>query len=188
MFEVPAQRWADLSENGYGVALLNDCKYGYDTRDNVMRLTLLRAPKSPGRTADVNKTHTFTYALLPHAGVFGPEVVRAGYELNVPVLARPARRSGGAPDTASFLSVSNPRAVIETVKRAEDDDGLIVRVYEACGGRGPCSLSLSLPFKRVYETNLMEKVERELTAKAGAVRFGLGPFEIKTFKFVGVRA
>lgn len=88
MFEVPAQKWADLSEGDYGVALLNDCKYGYDVRDNVMRLSLLRAPKYPGENTDVNRTHRFVYAILPHSGTHVNGVVRAGYELNVPLISR----------------------------------------------------------------------------------------------------
>ena len=129
-FEVAGQRWADLSETDYGVAILNDCKYGYDIRDNVMRLTLLKAPLWPDSAADINQTHTFTYSLLPHEGDFAAGgVVRAGCELNSPVagmLAPPRKGSAGA--SASWLSVSGDNVIIETVKKAEDDDGLIVRL------------------------------------------------------------
>src|SRR5690606_8833709 len=93
-FEVPAHRWADLSEGNYGVALLNDSKYGHDVKDHVMRLTLLRSPVSPDPGADLG-VHDFTYALLPHAGDWrAGDVTRAAHELNVPLRVVPGAASG----------------------------------------------------------------------------------------------
>ncbi|MFC1806252.1 alpha-mannosidase, partial [Planctomycetota bacterium] len=144
-FEVVAHKWADLSEGDYGVALLNDAKYGHDIRGNVIRLSLLRAPKMPDPNADVGKTHTFTYSLLPHPGDFKAGVVRRGYELNVPVIAEPVAPSKGArPAAASLLSITGDNVVIDTVKKAEDDDALIVRLYEAHACRGRRTLTLGL--------------------------------------------
>ncbi|MBU0715570.1 MAG: hypothetical protein KJ964_09480 [Verrucomicrobia bacterium] len=183
MFEVPAQRWADLAEGDYGVALLNDCKYGHDIRDNVMRLTLLRAPKSPGKNADVNKTHQFTYAILPHAGIYTNGVVREGYELNVPATAKVVNAKGGRlPARMSCMSISGGNIVIETVKKAEDDNGLIVRMYEAHGCRGRHEFVTNLPVKRVFETNLMEKEEKRLVMKNGKLVLEFKPFQIVTVK------
>jgi alpha-mannosidase len=185
MFEVPAQKWADLSESDYGVALLNDCKYGHDTRDNVMRLTLLRAPKSPGNTADVGKPHTFTYALLPHSGGYVNGVVRAAHELNVPMLAQTATaRAGQVPPVLSRFAVSSESVVIDTVKKAEDDGGIIVRLYEAHGTRGRCDFTTTLPVKRVIETNLMEKEERALAFRGGKATLRFLPFQIVTLKLI----
>jgi len=184
-FEVAAQKWADLSESDYGIALLNDCKYGHDTRDNVMRLTLLRAPKSPGKTADVNKTHRFTYSILPHEGDYTNGVVRAGYELNVPVIAESVKASKGAmPARQSFFSVSGENVVIDAVKKAEDDNGIIVRMYEAHGQRGRRTFSTSLPVKRIIETDLMEREERVLKHRKGKVSLTFKPFQIRTIKLV----
>ncbi|MCC6487853.1 MAG: alpha-mannosidase [Candidatus Hydrogenedentes bacterium] len=188
-FEVPAQKWADLSEGNYGVALLNDCKYGYDVKGNVLRLTLLRAPKWPGKTADVNQTHHLTYALLPHAGDFSNGVVRAGYELNAPVLAKiPGKQSRSQrttlPPSASHMTVTGDNVIIESVKKAEDDNGIIVRLYEAHGWRGRSTLRTSLPVARALETDLMERVERELTLRSGGVALSFKPFEIKTVKLM----
>uniref|UniRef100_A0A667G509 Mannosidase alpha class 2C member 1 n=1 Tax=Lynx canadensis TaxID=61383 RepID=A0A667G509_LYNCA len=116
-FEVWAHRWMDLSEHGFGLALLNDCKYGASVRGNVLSLSLLRAPKAPDATADMGR-HEFTYALMPHKGSFQDAgVIPAAYSLNFPLLALPA--PGPAPAAAwSAFSVSSPAVVLETVKQA----------------------------------------------------------------------
>jgi alpha-mannosidase len=177
-FEVCAQRWADLSETGYGVSLLNDCKYGYDAHENVLRLTLLRGPQHPDPEADRGR-HTFTYALLPHAGnwVEG-ETVRRAAELNVPLVCRPAETvSSSAP--ASYLSVAGP-AVLETVKPADDGDGWILRLYEPHGARG--AVILRGGFRSASECNLVEEGARPLAITDGALSFPIGPFEIKALR------
>ena len=186
MFEVPAQKWADLSEGDYGVALLNNCKYGHDIRGHVMRLTLLRAPKSPGKNADVNRTHRFTYALFPHAGDYRQGgVVQAAYELNVSATVAAVERAGGPmPRVASLLSVSGDNVVIETVKKAEDDGGVIVRLYECHGCRGRRVLRIGLPVTRAVETDLMEREERALTVRNGALALAFKPFQIRTVKLM----
>ncbi len=126
-FETCAHKWADLSEGNYGVALLNDCKYGYDIHDNVIRLSLLKSATSPDPQADQGE-HRMTYSLLPHVGDWRTDVVPAAYDLNDPLILR--RVTGGATDTAnvsaltSLVSVSAPNVIIETVKYAEDGNGL----------------------------------------------------------------
>lgn len=185
MFEVAAQRWADLSEPDYGVALLNDCKYGHDIHGNTMRLTLLRAPKIPDKTADVNRTHLFTYSLLGHTGNHTNGVVRRAYELNVPLISTLSRSARGTLDaTQSWFSVSGENVIIDTVKKAEDDDSLIVRLYECHGCRGKHVFQTSLPVKRVIEVDLMEKEEKKLSFKHGTVSLNFGPFQIRTLKLV----
>ena len=184
-FEVPAQKWADLSEGNYGVALLNDCKYGYDIKDNIMRLTLLRAPKVPGKTADVNKKHTFTYSLFPHAGDFSADVVKEAYELNVPIRTMKVNNSAGdLPPKMGWLSIGGSNVVIDTVKKAEDDSGIIVRLYEAHGWRGRHILETSLPVRHAFETDLMENTIEEMRLKNGKITMDIKPFEIRTLKLV----
>jgi len=183
-FEVCAQRWADLSETGYGVSLLNDCKYGYDVHADVLRLTLLRGPQRPDPEADRGR-HTFTYALLPHAGnwVEG-ETVRRAAELNVPLVCRPAETDFSLPPAAlraaiSCLSVAGP-AVLETVKPADDGDGWILRLYEPHGARG--TVTLRGGFRTARECNLVEEGARPLAIADGALSFPIGPFEIKALR------
>ena len=183
MFEVCAHKWADLSEGNYGVSLLNDCKYGYDIKGNRMRLTLLRASKSPDPAADVNKTHCFTYSLYPHEGDFRQGTVRRGYELNVPLrTVFPVQKSAGDSASESFLSVDSEHIVIDTVKKCEDDDSMIIRVYEAHKTRGKALLQIWGNPAAVYETDLMEHPIKELTCRKGYIEFEYRPFEIKTFK------
>src|SRR5207249_8481778 len=128
----------------YGVALLNDCKYGHDIHGNVMRLSLLRAPTSPDPNAD-RGNHRFVYSLLPHPGDFRDAgVIEAAYDLNVPVRAVPVPAGPGrAPTDLSLLSVDRAGVVIEAVKRADREDALVVRMYESRGGRGSVVLDVT---------------------------------------------
>jgi len=181
-FEVCAQRWADLSEPGYGVALLNDCKYGYDIQGNVMRLSLLRAPGWPDPQAD-RGTHHFTYALLPHAGdLRDGRVVEAGYDLNVALRAvQPTPHAGAGGRRASFLRVDRPGVVVDAVKKAEDTDAMVVRLYEAWGQRGPVRLLCDRPVTRVHRSDLLESPYEQLeVADDRSIPLTLRPFEIVT--------
>jgi alpha-mannosidase len=183
-FEVCAQKWVDLSETGYGVALLNDCKYGHDIQGNVMRLSLLRAPVSPDPLADRGR-HEFTYSLLPHSGDLREgRVVDHACSLNVPLIVRELTPFAGTlPASHSFFLCSRPGAVVETIKVAEDGGAIIVRLYESEGGRGPLKLTTTLPVRKVWLTNLLETEERALPISNGVVRLDLKPFEIVTLKF-----
>jgi alpha-mannosidase len=180
-FEVCGQKWADLSEAGYGVALLNDCKYGYDIQGHVMRLSLLRAPISPDPLADRGHQR-FTYALLPHAGDLRTAgVIEEAYALNVPLIVRETQPSSGPlPASRSFFHLD--RGVIEAVKVAEEGRALIVRFYEAQGGRGSATLSTTLPVRKAWLTNLMEEEQDALPLKDGDIKVDLKPFEIVTVK------
>lgn len=182
-FEVCAHKWADLSEAGYGVALLNDCKYGYDIHDNVMRLSLLRSPAAPDPGADRGE-HVFTYSLLPHQGDFrAGRVLEEAYELNVPLRCEALTpRKGGLPAQRSFFSTDRAGVVIEAVKWAESGDGIIVRLYEAFGSRGPLLLQTSLPVARVFQTDMLENEETEIAVNPEGIRLTLVPFEILTLK------
>jgi len=183
-FEVCAQKWADLSEPGYGVALLNDCKYGYDIHGHVMRLSLLRAPISPDPLADRGH-HTFTYSLLPHAGDLRQgRVIQEAYALNVPLLVQKGKSSPGSlPSSHSFFQIDRPGAVIETIKVTEDGDGIIVRLYEAAGERGGVTLSTTLPARKAWLADLLENEQKALPLKDGSLRLDLTPFEIVTVKY-----
>ncbi|MCE9615596.1 MAG: alpha-mannosidase [Lentisphaerae bacterium] len=182
-FEVAGQKWADLSETGYGVALLNDCKYGHDIRGNVMRLSLLRAPKDPDPTADINKVHDFTYAILPHGGDFTQGVVREGYALNVPLQAHAvASHPGPLGALASAVGIDAENVIIDTIKQAEDDESIIVRLYEAHGARVRTRLQTAWPVRQAWETDLLERTQRRLTVRGGMMRLDFGPFQIRTVK------
>jgi alpha-mannosidase len=182
-FEVCAHKWADLSEPGYGVALLNDCKYGHDISGNVIRLSLLRASTWPDPVADRGH-HVFTYRLLPHAGdLRDAGVIDAGYDLNVPlraVLSSP--HPGALAPVGSMLSLDAPNVVIEAVKRAEEGDALVVRVYESWGRRGPATIRAPWDIRRAALTDLLERELGEVPPDGAQVELLLEPFEIKTVK------
>jgi alpha-mannosidase len=175
-FEVCAYRWADLSEPGVGLALLNDCKYGHATHRNVMRLSLLRAPTHPDPVADRGR-HQFRYALVPHAGDFrAAGIVQQAQAFNQPLLVAPTNAAAG---TKSFFSVNNPAVVIDTVKLAEDSRDVIVRLYEAHGSKARVKLNSALPVKAAATCDFLEHNTGRLAWRNG-VSLSLRPFEIVT--------
>lgn len=184
-FEVPAQKWVDLSEGGYGASLLNDGKYGHDVHDNVVRLTLLRGPTSPDPTADLGHHH-FVYSLLPHAGGWDENTVGQAYALNDPLIAWPtgrARPAAGRPGRAiPFLAVDRPNVVVETVKGAEDGRGVIVRLYESQRRRGTFRLEAGLPVLAAWHTNLLEEDQEPLDVEGRTVTASIRPYQIMTMR------
>ena len=184
-FEVCAQKWADLSEGDYGVALLNDCKHGYDIHGNVMRLSLLRSPTAPDQFADRGR-HEFVYALLPHVGDFREgEVIEHGYALNMPMhVVETEPRKGALAVQHSLFEVDRPGVTIEAVKYAENDNSVIVRLYEAHGSRGTVTLSTSLPVKHAFYADLMERTGAPLECERGRIGFAVKPLEIVTLKLI----
>jgi alpha-mannosidase len=182
-FEVCAHRWADLGEPGYGVALLNDCKYGYDIQGSVMRLSLLRAPTHPDPAADRGK-HRFTYALMPHPGDFRDAgVIAAAEDLNHPL--RMVRGGINTGEERSLLEVDTPQVVVEAIKRAEDSDAVIIRLYEAWGGHCRARIRTSLPASRAFLCDLLERNRDEVEMRNGELEVELAPFKILTLKLVG---
>jgi len=178
-FEVCGHKWADLSEAGFGVALMSDSKYGYATHGNVMRLSLLRSPKSPDPEADMG-SHTFKYALLPHAGsAIEADVIDEAYAFNMPLVLRSTRAE---PGTRNIFSTDVRNVVIETLKRAEAGDGLIVRLYESHGGRGTIMLTSDLAVRRASLCNGLEQELEELKWVNDSVSIDIKPFQIMTIK------
>jgi len=183
-FEVCAHKWVDLSEGDYGVALLNDGKYGHDTLDNMLSITLLKSPSAPDPQADRGE-HTFTYALLPHLGAFtAEEVVREAYNLNVPLTCVKAGHGAAEAKALRFCSVSNPNVVVEAVKKAEDGNAVIVRFYEAGNTRGQTTLTFDRRVKQASECNLLEEGDAPVKTRRNSVTVPVAPFEIKTLKIV----
>ena len=177
-FEVSAQRWIDLSEHGYGVSLLNDSKYGHNVKDNVMSISLLRSSTNPDPNADQGH-HEFTYSLYPHAGSWQDAgTVRRAYELNVPLVVT----QGVASKSTSLLVVDAGNIVIDWVKKAEDSDTMIVRLYEAHGARGPATVRFANEPASVCECDLMEENDTPVLVDSASVRMSFSPWEIKTLK------
>ncbi len=251
-FETAAQKWVDLSEGDYGVSLLNDCKYGHDIYENVIRLTLLRGTTAPDPLADLGE-HSFKYSLYPHSGSWGMETVREAYALNNPLIvyksqatshkarpefiegsqgARPAlslskgRKSqiasngsqvaSGTSHSAhrttmesniqhptsdlqpfdeaqdksqidhlqSLITVNRPNIIIETIKRAEDGNGVIVRMYESRRRRGPFKLTSNFPLSGAWRANILEQNQEEIPAQGTKLNFSIKPYQILTLRLI----
>ncbi|WP_029422807.1 alpha-mannosidase [Alicyclobacillus macrosporangiidus] len=176
-FESVGHQWVDLSERGYGVSLLNDCKYGHDVKDHTIRLSLIKSAIHPDPEADQGR-HEFTYALLPHAGDWceGGTVPEAWY------LNNPLTHVKGRPvvDRFSLFSVSAANVMIDAVKKAEDGDLVVLRVHEFAGARTTVSIRSDLTVRSWQECNLMEEPVGERQT-GGELTFTLRPYEIKTF-------
>ncbi len=184
-FEQCAHKWADLSEGDYGVSILNDCKYGYDILDSRMRITLLRAPTCPDRKGDLGM-HSFTYAYYPHTGTWQTGgTVNAAFQLNLPLKATDINAQDGTlPESYSYINCDNDDIIIDAVKQAQDGNGIILRVYESRRVRGERTLTLNIPFSKVYECNLMEENEGEIAFSGNEIKFNIKPFEVKTFRLI----
>ena len=183
-FEVCAHRWVDLSEGNYGVSLLNDCKYGHDIHENVIGLSLIKSSVRPDETAD-RGTHEFTYMLYPHTGdVRNCKVQQLATELNMPLLYI----SGNGLNEVKRLkeglfTVDCDHVYIDTVKKAEEEDAYIVRLYEFKNmAEKRVVIRCAFPIKRVVETNLVERELGEISFDGQGFEFDIAGFEIKTFK------
>ena len=176
-------RWADISDGKHGLSLLNDCKYGYDAKGNVLRLSLLRSPEWPDPHADEGH-HEFTYSIYTHSGGWKEALtIRQGYELNYKLISLPAGKHQGAlPPEHSFLQVPSENVIVSAVKKAEDDKALIVRFYEWSGKQGEITLQLPPGAESATETDLMEKPLGALSMSGNVVKVPTKPYEIKTIK------
>ncbi|MBN1155051.1 alpha-mannosidase [candidate division KSB1 bacterium] len=178
-FEAPAQRYVDLSDMDYGVALLNDCKYGHKVYGNVLDLNILRSPTSPDPQAD-RGTHELTFSLLPHTGALvDSDVFSEAAQLNQPPLLFEGfvNREVHAP-----LKLDSQDITVEVIKKAEREDALIVRLYEHRGKHASVNVVISPDYRRVAETNLMENELALLSVDDGHLKLDFKPFEIKTLK------
>ncbi len=182
-FEVCGHKWADLSEYGYGVSLLNDCKYGYDIHDGTMRLSLLKSATYPNPHAD-QELHQFTYSLYPHAGDFREAgTIQMAYDLNNPMRAlyQPPH-TGKLPALFSAVSSDSSNVIVEVLKQAESGDGIIVRLYDAYHMNADVVLSFGFPIVGAELCDLMEKSIKTLKIKDNRVKIHVKPFEIVTLK------
>ncbi|MFC0272681.1 alpha-mannosidase [Metabacillus herbersteinensis] len=174
-FETVGHQWADLSETGYGVSLLNDCKYGYDIKDQTIRLSLLKGAIYPDPTADQGE-HTFTYSLLPHLGDWrAGETVKQAWFLNNPMKVV---RGEFLPMERSFMNLTNDHVQVDAIKKKEEDAAVIIRLHEYEGRRGNVLIDFPKNVSRWSESNLMEQAEG--MEQTGKIELEINPYEIKT--------
>ena len=179
-FESCGQKWMDVSEGHYGVSLLNDCKYGHSVKDSCIGLTLIKSGTEPNPTTD-QEMHFFTYSLYPHAETWkAAGTVPQAFFLNQPALVS----NGGKPgESFSLASLNVPNVVLETVKKAEDGDGVILRMYECENARTPVTLTFNRPLASAESCNCLEEPDGEpVKVDGNKVSFLVKPFEIKTIR------
>ena len=182
-FEVCAHKYADLSDGGYGVAILNDCKYGYDIHDGVMQLSLFKTPTSPNEIADQGEI-VFTYSLCPHAGTFAQSDIPAlAYDLNNPMIAVKAMGDSDIlPVRYAAVSASDENVLCEVVKESECGDDTVLRFYESANKRTQTEITFGFHASKCYLCDMMENELEELPIVGGKVSVNLHGFEILTFK------
>jgi alpha-mannosidase len=175
-FELPMLRWVAMEEPGFGVALLNDCKYGYDAKGTTLRLTLLRAPTYPWDGADIG-THRFRYAAMLHGGVATGAVQEAAEAFDAPMSVVTGEGTAAAPEIATM---DNAAISIEAVKLAEEGGAVVLRLVERLGARAETALRPDPAFIGVRLANLLEEPLEALPLEDGLVALRFRPFEIKT--------
>lgn len=182
-FEESMHKWADLSDNGFGLSVINDCKYGCDIKNGHIRPTLFRCATNPNHIQD-REHHSFSFSIYPHAKrVNDSDVVKEGYNVNFPLYAIPQKAQEGtlAPEY-SLVSCDKDNVVIETVKVAEDSDNIIVRAYETWNSKTPVTLTFCDEILSATECNLMEEEDEAVAFDGNTLTATFKPFEIKTFK------
>ena len=180
-FEVGAHRFCDLSESGYGVALLNDGKYGHSAKGNVLGISLLRSPLYPDPFADEGE-HRFTYSLFPHPGDWtSAGVAQEAFTLNAPLFPVTAEDEA-LPQEFSLVEAKGLELALGSLKLAEEGEAVILRLYEPHGARGECTLRFGRPVERVERVNLLEEAEGPVEVHRGVVRLRVRPFEVVTLR------
>ncbi len=182
-FEESMHKWVDLSDNSFGLSVLNDCKYGCDVKNGHIRPTLFRCATRPNKIQD-REQHSFTFSIYPHEGkVNDSDVVRESFNVNYPLYAIPAAaHTGTLPNEYSFVSCDSDNVVVETVKVAEDSDAIIVRAYETWNSKTPVVLTFTSDILEATECNLMEEEDVAVEYSGNTLSSTFKPFEIKTFK------
>jgi alpha-mannosidase len=182
-FEVCMHKWVDVSEDNYGISILNDCKYGISVHDGNIGVSLLKSAIYPNPEAD-KEHHEFTISLLPHEGNFKEAgTIPQAYLLNNPMTTVIKNNAGGSiSEEYSFVSSDCDNVIIEAVKKAEDSDDIIVRLYECYNRRSDVCLTFAKDIKAAYECDMLENNIEAVVSEGNSVYFKMKPFEIKTLK------
>ncbi|MDF2842555.1 MAG: Alpha-mannosidase [Herbinix sp.] len=183
-FEASAHNFIDLSDDDYGVSILNDCKYGHEVNGNTMMLTLLKGPMNPDPESDLGE-HYFTYSIYPHKENWKrAETLMRGLQLNQPLYAISFVPADKGLSEMSFVSVDADNIVLEALKKSEDGKGYILRVSEKKGRSGLVTVDLVKTFKDIYECNMIERDEELFAQGTDKLSIVMKPFEVKTFKMI----
>ena len=182
-FEVPAHKYLDLSEHSYGVSLINDCKYGCDVKNSTISITLLKSGTNPDPKADQIE-HDIVYELCPHKSDFRDAgIIKKAYELNNPMKAfKVSSQSGKLNDEFSLISDLSENVFVETIKKAEDSDDIVIRLSEQFGDRGVVRFKVNCDFESAELCDMLENKISKLKSKDGYVEITMAPYSIETVK------
>jgi len=173
-----------MSQGDCGISLLNDCKYGFQAKENMIGLTMLRSSKDPDPESDMGE-HSFTYSIFPHEGDWRQAGTHwEALDLNDPidVLISTGKTKGELKSTHSFVYLEAEGVALEALKKAEDSEEMIIRIVERHGSRTKGLLYFDCPILSVSECNLMEQAEKKIAFMENKISFLISPYEIKTFK------
>lgn len=184
-FEVPAQKWAQLSQADYSVAVLNDCKYGCDVHGATIRLTLIKSSTYPDPEADQGQ-HRFTYSLLSNPGARREILDKHAYDLNAPMRILPPNGKA-APKPQPFVTASAPNVIVQTIKPAADGNGIIVRLFEAHGKTTHTVLGFAATLTTAETVDFMENTVEALPFDTNEIPLEIGKFEIVSLR-IGLKA
>jgi alpha-mannosidase len=183
-----AQKWVDISNQNYGVSLINDSRYGYDVTSNTIRLSVLRSPDHPVFATDEKGIHQLRYALYPHKGNWRESnTMLKGYEFNYPLIAiQEAVHHGELPATQSFINIEPCDVIVPVLKKAEDSDDLIIRIFETEGEKSVVKVNLSnfLKIDAIHKTDLMENEMEIIPHNQSSFEVEVGKYSIDTFKLI----
>lgn len=172
-FEICAHKFVNVDDGDYGVALINNCKYGYRAKNGLLSLNLLRSPKSPDPQCDMGE-HKFTYAFYPHEGKWSDsDLIKRAYALNYPLIVKEEM-----PDIDNLFDIDGD-VILETVKVSEDGKGIVARIYERNGRDCHATVKAKFPCKKIYETNMIENEPKAVDGDG----FDFGKYEVKTLLF-----
>lgn len=179
-FESCGQKWVDLSEGNYGVSVLSDSKYGFSTDFQKIGITLIKSAIDPYPQADIG-LHEFTYSIYAHEGTWKEgQTMEAALDLNVPVLVLAGELA--VEQDRPFFEVDKPNILLDTVKKAEDSEHVIVRLYEYMNSQSQTVITSQKPVKKAVLCNLLEEEEQELIVEHNQIHVSFKPFEIQTVK------
>jgi len=179
-FEVCGHKYADISEDDYGAAILNDCKYGYNAEGSTLKLTLLKCGTYPYEEAD-KEHHSFTYSFMPHSGNHKQgKVIQESYKLNRPLVAVKAQGDGSVEDRFSLVKCNKENIIIETVKKAERSNATVIRAYDAYNRSTKAEITFGFDVKSAYFCDLMENKLEKLEVKENSIIIPVSAFEIVT--------
>ena len=191
LYEVPAQKWADISGDEYGVSVFSDCKYAWDKpSDNTLRLTCIHTPAG-AFTKDARQDlqdigrNIFSFGIFAYKGDLSSKTSQQSQFFNSPLVAfqTSSRRKGALDDSFSLLKVSSNNVIVRAIKKADKDGDIVIRVNSSSLKEiKNASISFFTDIIEANETYGSEEIIKKAKTDKNSLIFSLKPYEVKTFK------